>query len=81
MSISERCFRQDCFIAAIDLEKVLGAAFTGTNTMDGQLMILGFKAANASTIGLPAEATHYVFYTLIYDAVLQINLAGVTVLE
>ena len=49
--------------------------------MDGQLMIIRLKAANASTIALTDTKTHYLYYTLIYDAVLQINLAGVTVLE
>ena len=81
MAINDKSYREDSFIAAIDLEKVLGAAFTGTNTMDGQLMILRFKPANASTMALPANTTCYAYYTLIYDAVLQINLAGVTVLE
>jgi len=81
MAIHSNAYRADAFIAAIDLEKVLGAAFTGTNTMDGQLMIIRLKPANASTIALNAGDTYYLYYALIYDAVLQINLAGVTVLE
>ena len=82
MAIHSKSYMSRSFIAAIDLEKVLGAAFTGTNTMDGQLMIIRMKPANASTITLDTAAnTYYIFYTLIYDAVLQINLAGVTVLE
>jgi len=82
MGIHSTSYRQDAFIAGIDLEKVLGAAFTGTNTMDGQLMIIRLKPANASTIALDtANNTYYLYYTLVYDAVLQINLAGVTALE
>jgi len=81
MNIHPKGYRENTFIVGIDLEKVLGAAFTGTNTMDGQLMIIRLKAANTSTITLTSSSTYYLYYTLIYDAVLQINLAGVTVLE
>jgi hypothetical protein len=69
MAILPRYYRNDTFIASFDLEKVLGASFTGTNTMDGQMMTIRMQAANASTIALPADTTCSLYYTLVYDGI------------
>jgi hypothetical protein len=81
MAMQPRYYRKDTFVAAFDLERVLGASFTGTNTMDGQMMTIRMQAANTSTIALPANTTCSLYYTLVYDGILNINLSGVTVME
>ena len=57
-----------------------GASFTGMNTKAGDLLTLKLKGANGS-IALDATDTHKLFYCLHYDAVLQVNDTGVSVLE
>jgi hypothetical protein len=81
MAILPRYYRNDTFIASFDLEKVLGSSFTGTNTMDGQMMTIRMQAANASTIALPADTTCSLYYTLVYDGILNIGLSGVQIME
>jgi hypothetical protein len=81
MGIQPRYYTSRAFVASFDLERVLGASFTGQNTMDGQMMTIRMQAANTSTVTLPTNNTCSLYYTLVYDALLQINLSGVQVLE
>jgi hypothetical protein len=81
MGIQPRYYSSRAFVSAFDLEKVLGSSFTGQNTMDGQMMTIRMQAANTSTITLPPNNTCSLYYTLCYDALLNIGLSGVTVME
>jgi len=65
---------------AIDLEKVLGAAFTGTNTMSGDLLTIKLKSADAQ-IDFEDGMTYTLYYTLVYDSILNIGLTGVSIHE
>jgi len=56
-----------------------GASFTGYNTKAGDLLTLKMKGANGAII-MSAEP-HKLYYCLHYDAVLQVNDTGVSVLE
>jgi hypothetical protein len=81
MAIQPRYYRKDSFIASVDLEKVLASSFTGLNTMDGQMLTIRMASSNASTIPLPPSTTCSLYYTLVYDSILNVNLSGIEVLE
>jgi hypothetical protein len=81
MAVQPRYYRQDSFIASVDLEKVLGSSFTSQNTMDGQIMSIRMASSNASTIPLPSDTTCSLYYCLAYDSIMSVNLTGIEVLE
>ena len=63
-----------------NVKKMSGANFTGINTRAGDLLTLRMKAANGNSIPMSSD-THKMHYCLNYDAVLNINGTGVTILE
>ena len=63
------------FIIGFDLEKMLGASFTGYNSKSGDLLTVKLKST-AMTNG-----TDMIYTTLHYDALLEINDTGCTVME
>jgi hypothetical protein len=80
MNMVQRYYRDHKFVMAFDTEKLIGASFTGMNTKAGDLLTLKMKGANGS-IALDATDTHKLFYCLQYDAILNVNDTGVSVLE
>jgi hypothetical protein len=80
MNMVQRYYRDHKFVISFDTEKMTGASFTGYNTRAGDLLTLKMKGANGS-IALDVTDTHKMFYCLNYDAVLQVNDTGVSVLE
>ena len=60
-----------------------GASFTGMNTKAGDLLTLKMKGANgAISLGTPdPQTTHKLYYCLHYDAILQVNDTGASVME
>ena len=58
----------------IDLEKVLGASFTGAN------LSTGAKAANAA-IDFEGADTYKMFVVLVSDSIVDVGLTGVRVKE
>ena len=80
MNISPTEYRTDKHVIGIDLEKMLGASFTGIETKSGSLLTLRLDTANGG-LALPATGTSKIHYALEYDAILQINDTGVTILE
>ena len=80
MNMVQRYYRNHKFVIGIDTEKLTGASFTGMNTKAGDLLTLRLKGANG-TINVDATDTHKLFYCLHYDAVLQMNDTGVSILE
>ena len=83
VSINRNYYMSRDFIAAIDMEKVLGASFTGMNTMSGDLLTIPMKPANGSAIAMDAStvATYSLHYTLVYDGIIDLGLAGVHIKE
>ena len=71
------------FITAIDMEKVLGASFTGMNTMSGDLLTIRMKPASGGTIAMEAStvSTYSLHYTLVYDSIIDLGLTGVHIKE
>ena len=63
------------------MEKVLGASFSGINTMSGDLLTIKMKPASGQTIAMGANAEYYLHYTLVYDSIISLGLTGVQVLE
>ena len=79
LNASKKSFMQNKFFLATDLEKLLGASFTGYNSKSGDLLTL--KLRNAWDGSTTASAPSQVHNVLHYDAVLQISDVGATVLE
>ena len=63
------------FIIGFDLEKMLGASFTGYNSKSGDLLTVKLKETGMTS------ATDMIFTTLHYDALLEINDTGCTVMD
>ena len=80
MNMVQRYYRDRKFVLALQCEKMSGASFTGINTRAGDLLTLRMKAANGNSIPMSSD-THKMHYCLNYDAVLNINDTGVTILE
>ena len=62
-------------IIGFDLEKMLGASFTGYNSKSGDLLTIKLR----DVTGL--SNTDFIYTTLHYDALLEINDTGCTVME
>jgi len=80
INIRKSDYAGESFIMAIDLENILGASFTGTKTMSGDLLTIKLNSVYLQ-IPFTAEIQHTLYYTLIYDSILNINLSGTNVLE
>jgi DNA mismatch repair protein MutH len=65
----------DKHIIGLDLEKMLGASFTGYNSKSGDLLTVKLKDTGMNSTG------DMVYTTLHYDALLEINDAGCTLME
>ena len=65
----------DKFIIGFDLEKMLGASFTGYNSKSGDLLTVKLKNTNMT------NGADMIFTTLHYDALLEINDTGCAVME
>ena len=76
MNMIARWYRTSKYIIGIDLEKVPGAGFTGTNTKAGDLITLNFKDCEFTGGTIPDKC----FVCFNYDAILQISDNGVLVL-
>ena len=81
INIRKYDYAEESFIMAIDLEKVLGASFTGTNTMTGDLLTIKLNSVNSAIPLIVGGTTYTMYYTLVYDSILNINLTGVNILE
>ena len=79
VNISKRFFMHNKFVLATDLEKLLGASFTGYNSRSGDLLTI--KLCNAWAGSNTASAPSQVHTILHYDSVLSISDVGAQVLE
>ena len=69
-------YKNNKFIIGFDLEKMIGASFTGYNSKSGDLLTIKLKDVYGMT-----NAEDFIFTTLHYDALMEINDTGVTVME
>ena len=69
-------YKNNKFIMGFDLEKMLGASFTGYNSKSGDLLTIKLKDVTGMT-----NAEDFIYTTLHYDALLEINDTGCTVME
>ena len=76
LDITTREYVDDKFVIGMDLEKMLGASFTGYNSKSDDLLTIKLKKAIGMTNG-----EDFIFTTLHYDALLEINDTGCTVME
>jgi hypothetical protein len=65
------------FIIACDMEKHLGAGFTGLNTKNGDLITVRTKSMSRNPVDHPTR----IYITLHSDNVLNIRDSGVDVLD
>ena len=73
-----RWYRSQKYIIGLDLGKISGAGFTGTNTKAGDLLILIVRdCADSANANVPTR----VYGCLYYDCVLNIKGSGVEVLD
>ena len=64
----------------MDMKRVLEAGYTSINTRAGDLLVVRAKPAN-NAAGIGARAPDKIFITLHSDQIIQINAAGVAVLD
>ena len=79
MDISPTECRDNKFVVGIDIEKVLGARFSGYNSKAGDLIVLRLKPIDVNIIA--TVGTLKLHYVLHYDSIMQIMDSGVSVLE
>ena len=81
LSLVDRWYHDDIiFVIGPDTERTLGASWTGLSTKAGDLLTINMENVGTSAGTIPKYAEK-VFVTLSYDAILQIQDSGVTVLE
>ena len=80
MDINPQDYRSTKYVIGIDTEKMIGSSFYGMRTKSGSLLTLRLDKQGGNA-ALPAVGTTNLHYALEYDAVLQINDTGVTILE
>ncbi len=80
MNLVQRYYSDHKFVMGIDLEKVLGASFTGANLSTGANIILKTKSANAD-IAFEGNDTYKMFVVLVNDSIVDVGLTGVRVKE
>lgn len=76
--ISAKEYRDNRLIIAYDLERSLGASFTGLNTRSGDLLTVKFKYKDTSDTNRYADRMHIVLHT---DNIMQIRLTGVQIYD
>ena len=76
LDITTKEYVDDKFVIGMDLEEMLGASFTGYNSKSGDLLTVKIKKATDLLNG-----EDFIFTTLHYDALLEINDTGCTVME
>ena len=81
ININRHAYTTRDFITAVDMEKVLGASFSGMNTMSGDLLTIRMKPASGQTIAMTAMTECYLHDVLVYDSILSLGLTRVQVLE
>ena len=74
-------YRTKNFIVGLDMERVLQAGYTGINTRAGDLLVARAKPANNAAAFVDAVNPEKIFITLHSDQIIQINAAGVAVLD
>ena len=75
LDITGADYKDNKHIIGFDLEKMLGASFTGYNSKSGDLLTIKLR----DVTGL--SNTDFIYTTLHYDALLEINDTGCTVME
>ena len=80
LSLVGRWYHDDKFVIGMDTEKTLQAGWTGISTKAGDLLTIKMENVGTSA-GTTPKYAEKVFVTLSYDAILQIQDSGVTVLE
>ena len=79
VSLNKASYMENSFIIGVDCEKLLGASFTGYNTMSGSLLTLRLRNAwDGAQVATAPEQVHTVLH---YDAVLNILDTGSQVME
>ena len=79
MDISSKQYRDTKYVLGVDMEKVLGASFSGYNSKSGDLLTL--KQKPIGTAALDNSKSYKLHYCLHYDSIMNIRDAGVEVLE
>ena len=78
-NISKRWFMRDKFVLATDLDKLLGASFTGYNSRAGDRLTIKLRNAwDGTDVNTAPAHAHTILH---YDIALQISDVGSTVLE
>ena len=84
MHIYSRWYHTCKYILGMDMEKISGAGFSGTNTKNGEMLTVNFRNCHVyaadgsiSTYSIPTR----MFCALHYDAVLNIRDSGVELLD
>ena len=79
VSINKANYMDKEFIIGVDLEKLLGASFTGYNSKSGDLITLRLRNAwDGAQLATTPEQVHTVLH---YDAVLNVLATGSHVME
>ena len=82
MNMVHRYYRTRKFAIGLDTENLTGASFSGMNTRSGDLLNLRMKAVRDGQVTFDLQANTYkLFYCLQYDAILNVQHTGVSVLE
>ena len=79
MDISSKQYRDTKYVLGVDMEKVLGASFSGYNSKSGDLLTL--KQKPIGTAALDNSKSYKMHYCLFYDSIMNIKDSGVEVLE
>ena len=79
MDISSKQYRDSKYVLGVDMEKVLGASFSGYNSKSGDLLTL--KQKPIGTAALDNSKSYKMHYCLHYDSIMNIRDSGVEVLE
>ena len=79
MDISSKEYRNTKYVLGVDMEKVLGASFSGYNSKSGDLLTL--KQKPIGTAALDNSKSYKMHYCLHYDSIMNIRDAGVEILE
>ena len=79
VDIETKSYRASKYVIGIDMERVLGASFSGYNSKSGDLLTIKLRIAwNGADVNTAPSQVHTVLH---YDAVLHISDVGAHVLE
>ena len=81
MDIKSNDYRNNKYVIGIDLEKVLGASFSGYNSKSGDLLTLKQKPNGTMALDTSGDKSYKMHYVLHYDSIMNIKDAGVEILE